>query len=115
VPHPTRVIDITMLAMLPGRERTEASYRALLDSAGFTLDRVVPTPTPYAFIEEERLPIAADVLGLSGQLISMRKFRPALSTATRQYLAWPVSSRPSHFRPGLGEITSMNGENLSDG
>jgi hypothetical protein len=51
VPHPTRVIDITMLAMLPGRERTEASYRALLDSAGFTLDRVVPTPTPYAFIE----------------------------------------------------------------
>lgn len=50
-PHPAKVIDITMLAMLTGRERTEAEYRALLDSAGFTLDRIVSSPTPYCFIE----------------------------------------------------------------
>jgi len=49
--HPARAGDITMLAMLPGRERTEDGYRALLESAGFTLDRIVLTPTPYAFIE----------------------------------------------------------------
>ena len=50
-PHPAKVIDITMLAMLTGRERTEREYRALLDSAGFTLDRIVPSATPYCFIE----------------------------------------------------------------
>jgi len=43
-----------MLAMLPGRERTEDEYRALLDSAGFALDRIVPSPTPFAFIEGTR-------------------------------------------------------------
>jgi hypothetical protein len=50
-PHPAKVIDITMLAMLTGRERTEEEYRALLNSAGFTIDRIVPSPTPYCFIE----------------------------------------------------------------
>jgi hypothetical protein len=50
-PHLTRVADLTMLATLSGRERTEDGYRTLLDSAGFTVDRVVPTTTPFAFIE----------------------------------------------------------------
>lgn len=51
VPHPTKVIDLTMLAMFSGRERTEDEYRALLTSAGFTLDRFVPSPAPFSFIE----------------------------------------------------------------
>lgn len=50
-PHPATVIDLTMLVMLTGRERTEDEYRALLDSAGFTIDRIVSSPTPYCFIE----------------------------------------------------------------
>jgi hypothetical protein len=50
-PHLTRAADLTMLAMLSGRERTEDGYRTLLDSAGFTVDRIVPTPTPFSFIE----------------------------------------------------------------
>jgi hypothetical protein len=50
-PHPARVIDLTMLAMHPGRERTEDEFRVLLDSAGFTMDRIVPSATPYSFIE----------------------------------------------------------------
>jgi hypothetical protein len=50
-PHLTRIADLTMLAMLPGRERTEDGYRTLLDSAGFTVDRIVSTPTPFSFIE----------------------------------------------------------------
>jgi hypothetical protein len=50
-PHPSKPMDITMLALLGGRERTEEEYRILLDGAGFTLDRVVPTPTPFAVVE----------------------------------------------------------------
>jgi hypothetical protein len=50
-PHLTKAIDLTMLGMVPGKERTEREYRELLDSAGFTLDRVVTTSTPYCIIE----------------------------------------------------------------
>ncbi|WP_370942364.1 methyltransferase [Amycolatopsis sp. cg5] len=47
-------IDMVMLAMLSGRERTESEWRALLDRSGFTLDRIVPSHTPYSFIEATR-------------------------------------------------------------
>jgi hypothetical protein len=50
-PHLTKAIDLTMLGMLAGKERTEQEYRDLLDSAGFTLDRVVPAPSPLAILE----------------------------------------------------------------
>ena len=43
-PHPGKLIDLTMLVMLGGRERTEAEFRALLAGAGFSLTRVVPLP-----------------------------------------------------------------------
>jgi SAM-dependent methyltransferase len=50
-PHPAKVLDITMLAILTGRERTAPEFTSLLDSAGFTLDRIVQTPTMYCFTE----------------------------------------------------------------
>lgn len=50
-PHLTKAIDLTMLGMMTGKERSEQEYRTLLDEAGFTLDRVVPTPSPFAIIE----------------------------------------------------------------
>jgi SAM-dependent methyltransferase len=50
-PHFSKMLDLIMLGLYPGRERTESEYRALLATAGFTLDRVVPSPTPYSFIE----------------------------------------------------------------
>jgi hypothetical protein len=34
-----------------GRERTEKEYRALLEAAGFELQRVLPTSTPWSLIE----------------------------------------------------------------
>ena len=40
-----------MLAMMTGRERTDAEYGTLLAAAGFTVDRLVPTSTPFSFIE----------------------------------------------------------------
>jgi precorrin-6B methylase 2 len=50
-PHFGKAIDLNMLVMLGGRERTAAEYEALLAAGGFTLDRIVPSPTPFSFIE----------------------------------------------------------------
>jgi hypothetical protein len=50
-PHMAKMIDLTMLGMLTGRERTPGECEALLDGAGFTLDRIVPTPSPLSIIE----------------------------------------------------------------
>jgi DNA-binding Lrp family transcriptional regulator len=50
-PHLTKAVDLTMLGMLTGKERTEQEYRELLDSAGFTLDRVVTTSSPFSILE----------------------------------------------------------------
>ncbi|MGI5197730.1 methyltransferase [Streptomyces sp. CA-288835] len=50
-PHLAKMIDLTMLGMGPGMERTKAEYESLLNAAGVGIDRVVPTPTPYSIIE----------------------------------------------------------------
>ncbi|MGA5899221.1 methyltransferase [Streptomyces venetus] len=50
-PHPAKFVDLTMLVMLTGQERTAEDYEALLDAAGFALDRIGATPTPFSFIE----------------------------------------------------------------
>jgi len=34
-----------------GRERSEAEYRQLLEAAGFSLRRIVPTRSPFCVIE----------------------------------------------------------------
>jgi SAM-dependent methyltransferase len=39
-PHFAKLVDLVMLAMLGGRERTETEWRALLAEGGFTLDRI---------------------------------------------------------------------------
>jgi len=44
-------VDIEMLAIAGGRERTEAEYAALLAKAGLRLARIVRTPSPVAVIE----------------------------------------------------------------
>ena len=49
--HPSTLLDMVMLAVTGGRERTEEQYRALLASAGFRLVRVVPTGSPASLIE----------------------------------------------------------------
>ena len=38
------MLDVTMLARVGGRERTESEFRALLGRSGFRLERVIPTP-----------------------------------------------------------------------
>ncbi|MFI5717940.1 methyltransferase [Nocardia sp. NPDC051750] len=50
-PHATKLIDLTMLGVNTGKERSAAEFTELLASAGLTLDRIVPTPEQYSFIE----------------------------------------------------------------
>jgi hypothetical protein len=37
--------------MLTGRERTADEYQTLLTAGGFTMDRIIPSPTPFSFVE----------------------------------------------------------------
>jgi hypothetical protein len=50
-PDIAKFIDLEMLAMAGGRERTEPEYRELLARAGFRLRRVITTPVMVDVIE----------------------------------------------------------------
>lgn len=50
-PHMAKMIDLTMLGMLNGRERTRAEYQLLLEKAGFTFAGVTATSTPISIIQ----------------------------------------------------------------
>lgn len=49
--HPGKLLDITMLVMPGGQERTESEYAQLLGKAGFRLERVVPTESAVSIVE----------------------------------------------------------------
>jgi hypothetical protein len=51
LPGPAALMDLNMMVMLGGMERTSAEYAALLEQAGLTLQRTVHTPSPYAILE----------------------------------------------------------------
>jgi SAM-dependent methyltransferase len=44
-------VDLHMLAVTGGRERSKPEYQRLLEAAGFSLGRVVPTRSPFCAIE----------------------------------------------------------------
>jgi hypothetical protein len=50
-----KIMDIEMMLLPGGTERTEAEYRALFAAAGFRLTRVVPTQSPASVIEGVRV------------------------------------------------------------
>ena len=50
-PHFGKTLDIIMLAVTGGRERTEAQHAALLTAFGFELTRVLPTASQYSLVE----------------------------------------------------------------
>ena len=49
--HLVKYLDAEMLAIMGGRERTEAEYGNLLLAAGLRLTRVVPVQGPFQIIE----------------------------------------------------------------
>ena len=50
-PHPSKVLDLEMLTLPGGVERTEKEYARLLEQAGFRLNRVLPTRSAFSIIE----------------------------------------------------------------
>lgn len=50
-PSPAKILDLQMMVMENGKERTEAEYRALYEAAGLELTRIVPTKSPYSLVE----------------------------------------------------------------
>jgi ubiquinone/menaquinone biosynthesis C-methylase UbiE len=53
-PDLSKFMDLNMLVMTGGRERTEAEFNSLLASAGFRLTRVIRTASPVCVIEAVR-------------------------------------------------------------
>lgn len=49
-PSPAKLMDVRMLYATGGRERTATEWRGLLDSAGFALERIEPTPIPHSLL-----------------------------------------------------------------
>jgi hypothetical protein len=43
-------MDLNMMVMATGKERTAAEFRDLLDQAGFALEQIVPTPSPLSIV-----------------------------------------------------------------
>jgi len=50
-PSGGKIIDLFMLVLTGGRERTHDEYRSLLARAGFRIDRVVPTGMDFVILE----------------------------------------------------------------
>ena len=50
-PHPSKMSDLNMLAMMGGKERTETEWRELLKGAGFTGIEIRQTSTPFSVIQ----------------------------------------------------------------
>jgi hypothetical protein len=49
--HVSKMIDLEMLVVATGRERTSAEYAELLRTAGFRFTRVIPTVGPTSIVE----------------------------------------------------------------
>ncbi|MFF0739335.1 methyltransferase [Streptomyces sp. NPDC004111] len=60
-PEVATLLDLTMLGMLDGRERTRDDWRTLLADADFRLDRVLATGGPMCVVEATRMPRTARV------------------------------------------------------
>jgi hypothetical protein len=54
-PSFTKLLDLTMLVIPGGKERTVDEYRQLFAAAGFRLTRIVPTSAEVSVIEGEKL------------------------------------------------------------
>jgi hypothetical protein len=52
--HPAKRLDISMLVLTGGQERTEREYQELLDKAGFRLTRVISTESTVSVVEAVR-------------------------------------------------------------
>jgi len=47
----SKLLDLNMMVMTGGRERTRAEFAALLNTAGYSLGRIIPTLAPQSVLE----------------------------------------------------------------
>ena len=51
-PQSTLSMDLWMLMLFDNaKERTEEEYRGLLEAAGFQLNQIIPTDSPFSIVE----------------------------------------------------------------
>ena len=50
----SKLLDLNMLVMNGGRERTKTELRELFDAAGLRMTRVIPTLSPLSVVEAAR-------------------------------------------------------------
>jgi hypothetical protein len=50
-PSPGQLLDLNILVMTGGQERTQSEYGALLAHAGFRFTRIIPTSSPFHVLE----------------------------------------------------------------
>jgi hypothetical protein len=50
-PHFSKTLDVIMLAITGGRERTAQEYDALFSAAGFRVERIIPTRSQHSLVE----------------------------------------------------------------
>jgi hypothetical protein len=53
-PNPIKLIDVNMLVVTGGKERTEAEYAALLTAAGLRLERLISTSQAISVLQAGR-------------------------------------------------------------
>jgi hypothetical protein len=88
---PGKWIDLLMLAITGGRERTEKEYCELLSAAGFGLEEVVPTAGPLTILIAN---VRARNLNQRGQHFQTDPFTGLLTSARLS----PVRTRRSRGR-----------------
>jgi hypothetical protein len=54
-PSPAQAMDLNMLVVLGGQERTAAEFRRLLARTNFRLDEILPTHSPFSVIRATRI------------------------------------------------------------
>jgi len=52
-PHFSKFIDLNMLVMTGGKERTAKEFEQLLAGAGFKVTRIIPTDLPFSIVEAQ--------------------------------------------------------------
>jgi hypothetical protein len=50
-PHWSKTLDVNMLALLGGKQRTRGEYETLLDKAGFSFEREIDTGADISILE----------------------------------------------------------------
>ncbi len=50
-PHLSKNLDMGMILLLGGRERTKEEFEKIFTESGFKLNRIIPTASPYCIVE----------------------------------------------------------------